>query len=142
MSRKSRIPSGFISKRDYPLGQFGGCSSMYGTGPQSGGFAFIPAIAAAYAGLKAVQPFSKAKKALEENVGEKDKTHLAYKIAHKVSSIGSSLGFGQNTGINTGIAEPITYSRGVYQPITGVNRLPRKQGTGKKHKKNARKTRK
>ena len=129
---KKRIPHGFISKKDYPLGQFGGCSSMYGTGPQSGGFAVLPAIAAVYAGLKTVQPFSKAKKALEENVGEKGKASLGYKIAHKVSSIGSSLGFGQNTGINTGIAEPITYSRGVYQPITGVNRLPRKQGTGKK----------
>ena len=138
---KKRIPQGFIRKKDYPLGQFGGCSSMYGTGPQAGGFAWIPAIAAAYAGLKTVQPFSKAKQALEDNVGEKGKASMGYKISHKIASIGSSLGFGQNTGINTGIAGPITYSKGVYQPITGVNRLPRKQGTGKKHKKKARKSR-
>ena len=140
MSRKSRIPAGFISKRDYPIGQFSGCpTGMYGTGPQSGGFAFIPAIAAAYAGLKAVQLFSKAKKALEENVDNKG--YMGYKVAHKIASIGSSLGFGY-TGQNTGIAGPITYQKKVYQPITGVNRLPRKQGTGRKHKKKARKSKK
>jgi len=140
---KKRIPHGFISKRDYPIGQFGGCNmGMYQSGPQAGGFAFIPAIAAAYAGLKAVQPFSKAKKALEENVGEKDKNHMAYKIAHKVSSIGSSLGFGY-TGQNTGIAGPITYQKKVYQPILGIGgSKTRKQGTGQKRKRKSRKSKK
>jgi hypothetical protein len=135
--RKKRIPSGFIHKRDYPIGQFGGCSmGMYQSGPQAGGFAVIPAITAAYAGLKAVQPFSKAKRALEENTSEKSKKALGYKIAHKVASIGTSLGFGY-TGQNTGIAGPITYSKGTHQPITGVggSKSTRKikYGTGKKH---------
>ncbi len=141
---KKRIPTGFVRKRDYPLGQFGGCNMrMYQSGPQAGGFAVIPAIAAAYAGLKTVQPFSKAKKALEENVPEKGKNKLGYKIAHKVASIGSSLGFGA-TGINSGIARPITYSKGVYQPITSASgsKSRRKQRGGRKHKKamNAKKT--
>ena len=139
---KKRFPHGFIRK-DYPLGQFGGCpTGMYGTGSQAGGFAFIPAIAAAYAGLKTVQPFSKAKQALEDNVGEKDKNHMAYKIAHKVSSIGSSLGFGY-TGQNTGIAGPITYQKKVYQPILGIGgSKTRKQGTGRKRKRKSRKSKK
>lgn len=59
------------------------------------GDTIIPTIAAIYAGLKAVQPFSKAKKALEENVGEKGKSSGIYKAAHKVASIGTSLGFSQ-----------------------------------------------
>ena len=85
-----------------------------------------------------MQPFSKAKNALEDNVGEKDKNHMAYKIAHKVSSIGSSLGFGY-TGINSGIAGPVTYSKRVYQPITGIGgSKTRKQGTSKKQKRKTR----
>jgi hypothetical protein len=83
---RGNVPPGFISRKDYPIGQLGGSMK------QEGGFAFLPAIAAAYAGLKAVQPFSKAKRALEENVDNKNSNW--YKIPHKIASIGTSLGFG------------------------------------------------
>lgn len=128
MNRKKKMPAGFVHKNDYPIGQFGGCPmGMYQSGPQAGG-AILPAIAALYAGLKAVQPFSKAKKALEENVGESGKNKGIYKVAHKIASVGSSLGFGQ-TGTNMGA---ITYQKGVYQPITGSKSVRRQKGTGKK----------
>ena len=150
MNRKTKltkIPPGFVSRKDYPIGQFGsgnsnqhgGCPmGMYQSGPQLGGSAqsggaILPAIAAVYAGLKAVQPFSKAKKALEDNVGDSGKKSTGYKIAHKIASVGSSLGFGQ-VGSNLG---PITYQSGVYQPTTGKSSIkPRQKGTGRKRRKN------
>ena len=64
---------------------------------QVGGFALAPLIAgatAAYAGLTKYQPFSKANRALEDNIPESKKGNLAYKIAHTVTGVGKSLGIG------------------------------------------------
>ncbi len=124
MSKNKNIPTlttGFVSTKDYPLGQFGGCAcreqssqpaldilrsniskrqgggnnaGLYQSANQNGG-AILPAIAAVYAGLKAVQPFSKAKKALEENVGENAKKSLWYRVPHRIVSVPASAGFGE-----------------------------------------------
>ena len=64
---------------------------------QAGGFALAPILAAGaaiHAGLFKFQPFSKAKRALENNVGSKGKDSMAYKVGHKIASIGSSIGYG------------------------------------------------
>jgi len=64
---------------------------------QVGGFALAPLIAgatAAYAGLTKYQPFSKANRALEDNIPESKKGNLAYKIAHTITGVGKSLGIG------------------------------------------------
>jgi hypothetical protein len=141
---RNKLPPGIISSRDYPIGQFGsgqagGCPmGMYQSGPQAGGFAFLPAIAAAYAGLKAVQPFSKAKRALEENVGDKGKSSLGYKIAHKVASVGTSLGFGQTASI----MGPKTFNSGRYQPILNPNKLKKQIGGSKRRQSGAGRKRK
>ena len=63
---------------------------------QASGFALAPIIAAGaaiYAGLSKFQPFSKAKRALEDNIGQ-GKDSMAYKVGHKIASIGSSIGYG------------------------------------------------
>jgi hypothetical protein len=64
---------------------------------QAGGFAIAPILAAGaaiHAGLSKFQPFSKVKKALEENVGDKGKQTAIYKVGHKIASIGNSVGYG------------------------------------------------
>ena len=106
-SKISAIPPGFASKQSYVMSQSGGCPNfgMYQSGPQLGGSAqsggaILPAIAAVYAGLKAVQPFSKAKKALEDNVGDSGKKSTGYNIAHKIAAVGSSLGFGDTSNLD------------------------------------------
>ena len=63
---------------------------------QAGGFALAPILAAGaaiHAGLSKFQPFSKAKRALEDNVGSQGKDSMAYKVGHKIASIGSSIGY-------------------------------------------------
>ena len=64
---------------------------------QAGGFALAPILAAGaaiHAGLSKFQPFSKAKRALEDNIGSQGKDSMAYKVGHKIASIGSSIGYG------------------------------------------------
>ncbi len=58
---------------------------------QSGGFSIAP-ILAADALLKKLQPVSRLKKVLKQNV--KNKSNSLYKVAHGVSSVGTSLGWG------------------------------------------------
>ena len=110
--------------------QTGGCPGPYGTPGQNGGFPIIPALAAAYAGLKSVQPFTKANAVLRDNFGE-HKNSIGYKIADKVTGIGKSLGIGPVVPISQ------------YQPLVTVRRKPgrkperkpkSKKGKSKKHK--------
>ncbi len=64
---------------------------------QLGGFPLAPLIAGAsalYTGLTKYQPFTKANKAQHENVPEKKKGNLAYKITDKITGVGKSLGIG------------------------------------------------
>ena len=51
-------------------------------------------VAAAHAFAKAVKPFTRLKKVLEDNV--KNKNHPLYKAAHKVTEVGSSAGYGKH----------------------------------------------
>jgi hypothetical protein len=123
--------------------QKGGCGSLYDTGSQAGGLPIIPLLTAAYAGLKAVQPFSKAKKVLEDHVPENKKNSLGFKIGHKIASIGSSLGF----GLGESPIGPITYQKGVFQPnllrvrvpkrnhyVKGGSKAKKQKGAGKRKK--------
>lgn len=90
--------------------QMGGCS-LYGTG-QQGGIAFLPLAAAAYAALSKFQPFSKADKALSENVPNSKKGSIFYKIPKTITGVGKSLGFGQTSSL----MGPITYGSTQFQP--------------------------
>jgi hypothetical protein len=62
---------------------------------QAGGFAFLPAAAALYAGLKTVQPFSKAKNWLSSaDMFNGKRDSKIYKVAKAVADTGSAAGFG------------------------------------------------
>ena len=65
---------------------------------QQGGFAILPIAAAALAlhkGLETFKPFSRANKALQENVPDSKKDNIFYKIANKITGVGKSLGYGE-----------------------------------------------
>ncbi len=51
------------------------------------------AVAAVHKGLETFKPFSRANKALEENVPSSKKDNIFYKIGHKITSVGKSLGY-------------------------------------------------
>lgn len=59
---------------------------------QMGG-AVIPAIIAADAALRSLKPFSRSKKALEDNI--KNKSNPVYKVLHGITSVGNSIGWGE-----------------------------------------------
>jgi hypothetical protein len=63
---------------------------------QAGGFAFLPAAAAVYAGLKTIQPFSKAKNWLSTaDMFNGKRESKFYKVAKAVADTGSAAGFGE-----------------------------------------------
>ena len=113
----------------------GGCpTGMYQSNNQNGG-AILPILSGIAAGLKYVQPFSKAKYLLEQHVSDKGKNSLGYKIAHGISNIGASLGLGQTS--NT--LRPISYSSLTYQPTTGSKTVKKQRGSGKRNKRRKKK---
>ena len=63
---------------------------------QAGGFAILPAAAAIYAGLKTVQPFTKAKNWLASaDLFNEKRDHTAYKVFKGIADAGSFAGFGE-----------------------------------------------
>lgn len=156
---RKHIPDGFVDKsatRGIDMlynptamssGQIGGCGGLYGTSStsQAGGFAILPALAATYAGLKAVQPFSKAKKILEDHVPENKKNSLGYKIGHRIASVGASLGFGN--GLATAISDAPTFNGSQYiatlsgkrKMNKGGSKVKKQKGNGKRKKRKSKK---
>jgi hypothetical protein len=64
---------------------------------QAGGFAFLPAAAAIYGGLKTIQPFSKAKNWLSTaDILNGKRDSKTYKVFKAVADAGSAAGFGEN----------------------------------------------